>query len=156
MFDIAALQSLGYLGVFFSGFLSTFTLFIPSPTFVVVFLLGGTLNPVLLGIIGGLGAAVGEMIGYGIGYGVSYSNKIRKSRWYRPAKKLFEKYDAWILILIFSAAPVFPFDLVGLFCGTIRYNKKLFFILTLIGKILKYIILAYAGYLGIAWVLSLF
>ncbi len=153
-FFLHLVNTWGYLGVFFAGFFSTFTLFLPSPTFIAVFLLGSKLNPLALGVIGGAGAAIGEMVGYAIGYGASYgASKLGKNYKKRKEwiKSLFEKYKPPVIIFIFSAAPVIPFDFVGLFCGAINYDKKKFFIVTLAGKMVKYTIIAYAGYYGITW-----
>ena len=143
MLDIAFLQGLGYLGVFLGGFFSTFLLFLPSPTFVLVILLSTTLNPLLLGIAGGLGAAIGEMIGYGIGYGFRYATESRYGKWMERAKNIINKYRPSVVIFVFAATPL-PFDLVGLFCGTINYSRKKFFVATFSGKLVKYLLLAYA------------
>lgn len=143
------LISFGYLGVFLSGFLSTFSLFIPSPTFIVIFLLATTLNPLLLGIVGGFGAAIGELIGYGIGRG---ANKILKRKYKKQIKwtqKLFQKYHPNLVIFLLAAMPIFPFDIAGIFCGTIKYNSKHFLIYLTLGKIIKYLVLAYTGFYGI-------
>ncbi|MBI5347077.1 MAG: VTT domain-containing protein [Candidatus Aenigmarchaeota archaeon] len=158
-FFLGLVSTWGYLAVFLAGFFSTFTLFLPSPTFIVVFILGSTLNPILLGIIGGLGAAVGEMIGYAVGYGASYSAiKIKKkySKKRELVKRLFEKYKPPVIIFLFSAAPVLPFDLVGLLCGAVNYDKKKFFVITFAGKIVKYTMIAYAGLYGMSWTLDYF
>ena len=48
-FFLGLVYSLGYLGVFLLGLLSSATLFIPTPAFILVFLLGRTMDPVLLG-----------------------------------------------------------------------------------------------------------
>lgn len=146
------IYSLGYIGIFLAGFFSTFTLFLPSPTFVLVFAMSKFYNPILIGILGGAGAAFGEMIGYYFGYGITYSaSKIKRGFEKKRAylEKLFRKYKPSIIIFIFAALPIVPFDLVGLFCGIIKYNTKHFFILTLIGKIIKYLIISYAGVYGI-------
>lgn len=158
---IALLQAFGYIGAFFSGFLSTFTLFLPSPTFIVVFFLAGSgFNPLILGVVGGLGAAIGETIGYGIGYGAGIgANKYKKGKWAKLRKhveRLFEKYHPDLVIFVFSALPIIPFDLVGIFCGAIKYNYKRFAIALTIGKVLKYTVLAYAGFYGISAILHLF
>jgi len=155
MIDLVFLQSLGYVGVFFAGFLSTFTLFLPSPTFVLVFLLSSTLNPLLLGIVGGLGATIGETIGYAAGYGLRFVVDEKKKKKLARVEKMMEKYNAFIVIFIFAITPL-PFDLVGMFCGITEYSKKRFFIATLLGKVIKYIGLAYAGYFGMSWIMDYF
>ncbi len=159
---MALLPALGYMGAFISGFFSTFTLFLPSPTFIVVFALAATqeFNPLLLGLLGGAGAAIGEMIGYGIGYGAGLgAHKYNKNRWIKKQKyikDLFQKYHPNLVIFVFSAAPILPFDLVGLFCGAIKYNYKHFIFYLTAGKLIKYIVLAYAGFYGISFFAHLF
>ncbi len=137
----------GYMGAFLSGFFSTFTIFIPSPTFMVVMLLAPVLNPFILGVLGGLGASIGEMIGYYFGYGggelVDRSGKIRKR-----LLKMTEKYHPILIIFFFAATPVIPFDTIGMFFGSINYDSKKFFAATTIGKIVKYLIIAYSSKYG--------
>lgn len=151
--DIAnIIYSLGYPGVFLSGFLSTFTLFLPSPTFMFVFFMARFYNPFLLGVIGGIGAAIGEMIGYYVGYGVGFlaekwGKTYEKTR--KKMEKLFERHHPDLIIFVFSAMPFLPFDAVGIFCGAVDYDTKRFFTVTLAGKIVKYLVLAYTGYYGI-------
>ncbi len=150
----ALVLTYGYLGAFLTGFLSSFTLFIPSPAFFVIFLLGSKLNPLLLGISAGLGSAIGEMISYFVGYGVTViAKKYRKNL--NGIKKSFQRYRPPLVIFIFAATPL-PFDLVGILCGAIRYDKKKFFIATLAGKLVKFTFIAYAGFYGIPWIVDYF
>jgi len=149
-------NTFGYLGVILIGFLSSFLIFIPSPAWIAVFLLGAVMNPLLLGLAAGLGAAIGEMTGYGVGYGIEkLAAKKRKNieKEIMKIKKLFGKYKPDLVIFIFAAAPILPIDAVGIFCGYIKYDKKRFFVMVLIGKILKYLAIAYAGFYGLDWVL---
>ena len=67
----------------------------------------------------------------------------------------FQEYGAPAVIFIFSFLPL-PFDIVGIFCGIVDYPPKKFFIPLLIGKVLKYLIIAYAGFLGIGWISQYF
>ncbi len=158
VFGLDFLQALvlnyGYIGAFLTGFLSSFTLFIPSPAFFVIFLLGNKLNPLLLGISAGLGSAIGEMVSYFAGYGVNaVAKKYKKNL--AEIRKSFHKYKPPVVIFIFAATPL-PFDLVGIFCGAIRYDKKKFFIATLAGKLVKFTFIAYAGFYSIEWIADYF
>lgn len=153
-FLISLANTYGLIGVFIIGFLSSFTLFIPSPAFFVVFLLGNIINPLPLGIAAGLGSAAGEMTSYYAGYGVSFVAKKYKKK-FRGIEKLFRKYNAPVIIFIFSATPL-PFDIVGIFCGAIRYPVKNFFLATLAGKLVKFTIIAYAGFYGLGTIKGLF
>lgn len=153
-FLLNLVNTYGYPAVFLVGFLSSFTLFIPSPAFIVVFLLASKLNPFVLGIIAGFGSAVGETTSYLAGYGVRKLAK-KKQKKLDEIKKLFQKYKPDVVIFVFSATPL-PFDFVGILCGTINYDRKKFFIATLLGKIVKYLFIAYAGFYGINWVIDYF
>ncbi|MBI4018155.1 MAG: DedA family protein [Candidatus Aenigmarchaeota archaeon] len=147
---IGLVDAYGYPAVFVVGFLSSFTLFIPSPAFIVVFLFGAKLNPVLLGTIAGAGAALGETTSYIAGYGIRKIAKNQRKK-LDEIRKLVHKYRPEVVIFIFSATPL-PFDFVGIFCGTINFDRKKFFVATLLGKIIKFIFIAYAGFYGISWV----
>jgi len=147
---------LGYVGAFIIGFLSSFTLFLPTPAFAVIFLMAaGGLNPIALGIAAGLGSALGELIGFAIGYG---SRRLLVKKYKKDLKrieKLFQKYKGWLVIFVFAATPL-PFDIVGIFCGNVGYPFKKFMIPTIAGKIVKYLAIALAGFYGIQWLSSLF
>lgn len=150
-------NTFGYLGVIVIGFLSSFLIFIPSPAWIAVFLLGAVMNPFLLGLAAGFGAAIGEMTGYGIGLGIEKLAEHKKKnikKQIMKIKKLFGRYHPDLIIFIFAAAPILPIDAVGIFCGYIKYDKKRFFILVFIGKFIKYLALAYAGFYGMNWILQ--
>jgi membrane protein YqaA with SNARE-associated domain len=157
-FLISLAQNFWYLGVFAIGFFSSFLLFLPTPSFAVIFLLASPqfgFNTFLLGLVGGLGAAVGELIGYLIGYGSKQVLLKKHEKDLLNIKRKFKKYGDWMVIFVFSFLPL-PFDIVGIFCGVINYPPKKFFIPLLVGKVLKYLLIAYAGYLGIGWISQYF
>lgn len=147
---------LGYFGAFILGFLSTFTLFIPSPSFfgVVTLATTGIYNPLLLGIMGGMGATLGEIVGFGVGFGGHELMKKKYSKTLENMEVYFQKYGGFVLIFIFAATPL-PFDVVGIFCGTVKYPFRKFIIATFLGKLVKYLFLAYAGFYGIQWIITL-
>ena len=71
-FFTGLIQNFGYFGAFLVGLLSSVTIFLPTPAFLVIFALsapGLGFNPGLLGLCGGIGAAIGELTGYLVGYG---------------------------------------------------------------------------------------
>jgi membrane protein YqaA with SNARE-associated domain len=154
-FFLSLVQGYWYLGIFLLGFLSSVTLFLPTPAFIVVFLLAKTFDPLSLGIVAGLGAAVGELTGYVVGYGGKTYLLKKYKKQLKGMQKSFQKYGAPFIIFIFAATPL-PFDVVGIFCGTISYPWKKFFTATLLGKLVKYIFIAFAGYYGMTWVSRMF
>ena len=59
----------GYPGLFVFSLVSNATVVLPAPSFAAVFAVGGALNPIVIGVVAGLGAALGEMTGYLAGVG---------------------------------------------------------------------------------------
>jgi len=147
-------NSFGYLGVFLLGAISAATLFLPTPAFIIVFAIAPAFNPVLLGFVAGLGAAVGELSGYLIGFGGERVLLKKYEKRVKEVERSFQKHGSKLIIFVFAATPL-PFDIVGLFCGVIRYPLKSFFLFTLAGKLVKYWAIAFAGYYGMQWLLNI-
>jgi len=135
----------GYLGVFVLSFLSSATLFFPLPVDGMIFTLGSKLNPWVLGIIAGIGASLGELTAYYAGYvGTILVEKRKHLGKINKVRAMFQKYG-FFTIPLFAFTPL-PFDVLGIFCGAIRYDVKKFFVGTLLGKIPRAVILALAGH----------
>lgn len=166
-FFLNLVHTFGYAGVFLASLIGSASVILPLPSFAFVFAAGSLLNPMAVGILAGIGAAIGELTGYGVGYGISYGIKYREKRrkkerikilhnkWFRIANKLAKKRSMFVIIFIFAATPL-PDDIIGIICGSIKYDVKKFFIATLIGKIMLSLILAYAGFYGIDWLKGYF
>jgi membrane protein YqaA with SNARE-associated domain len=148
-FLIALGQTWGLAGAFAIGFLSSFTLFIPSPAFLAVIALAAFINPVALGIATGLGSAAGEMVAYGVGYGAHHiahkgtGGKMHKDL--MKVEKWFKKYQPDAIIFAFAVLPLLPIDALGIFCGAIKYSRNRFFVIVLAGKVIKFTLLALLG-----------
>lgn len=137
---------IGYVTMFFIVLVLSAALFLPVPVFAVVLAAAQVLDPLLVGVIAGIASAIGELSGYFVGLG---SEKIlekegKTGQLYRKAKELFQKYGFFGIV----AATLFPLtliDFVGLIAGVLGYGWKKFLLATLIGKIPRYIIIAYFG-----------
>ena len=131
----------GYLGVFIVELVSTSSIFIPIPGYVATIAAGTVLNPFAVGVSAGFGAATGELTAYllGIGGRKIVENKVRLE----SLRHLYKRYGLWTIYL-FAATPS-PFDIVGIFCGLLRIDVKVFFFMTLAGKITLRTILALTG-----------
>ncbi len=143
---IETLVAYSYPGFFLIGLTSSSTIFLPLPIYSVVFFSASLgLNPLIVGIVTGLGAAIGEITGYFIGEGsrVMLLKKYEKRKIFKFVQKNFEKYG-FIIILVGAFLP-FPFDIIGIIAGVNNYNVRKFLIATSIGKILKMVLIAYAG-----------
>lgn len=147
----------GYLGVFLVGFMGSATVFLPIPSYAVVFLAATNLNPFLLGIIAGLGASVGELVGYTLGRGGRRVIEKRDhfTRDLNKIESMFQKYGGFLTIIIVAATPL-PDNVLGIFCGMIKYPVKKYFIASTTGKIIMHLIIAYAGYYSISFLVKWF
>jgi membrane protein DedA with SNARE-associated domain len=139
-----------YIAIFLISLLGTSTLFIPFPLDSLISFASFTLNlnPFLVGIFAGLGSSLGEMTGYlfGLGSRTLAKKKIRKktSKFVSFVTAFFKKHGFWIIPI--AAFIPFPFDIIGISAGIGNYDAKKFFIATLIGRILRCMLIAYAGY----------
>lgn len=156
MVDLIGLVSaFGYFGVFLASLIGAASIFLPLPSFALVIAAGSQLDPLLVGIISGVGAGIGEMTAYGLGYGIHRVKKRlqkKKSRertkWTHTLNRFFHHQLGFALIVIFAFTPL-PDDIIGIYCGAIKYDVKKFFLAVLIGKIMLGLALAYGGFLGV-------
>jgi uncharacterized membrane protein YdjX (TVP38/TMEM64 family) len=88
--------------------------------------------------------------------GIKSFEKMKKSE-VENINHLKEKIaNAGIPIIAFFAFTPLPFDAVGLAAGLIKYSIKKFFIGCWVGKVPRYIIIAYAGLFGVQFVKLVF
>ena len=147
-------EQFGYLGVFVISFVGSVSVIFPIPYTIVIFFLGGVLDPFFVAISGGLGAALGEFSGYALGYyGRAVVNKERQKKMGYMVK-LFDKYGP-ATIFIFALTPL-PDDLLFIPLGVMRYPFVKAFIPSLLGKTLMTFILAYSGQQSIDLILAVF
>jgi membrane protein YqaA with SNARE-associated domain len=147
--QLRELEKLAYGGAFLIMLISNATVILPVPGLVVVYSLGSTLNPLLVGLFAGPGAALGELTGYAAGYGGSAV--IDDMKLYRTIKKWMDRYGA-IVITLLASFPNPVFDMVGIVAGSVRMKWWRFLIAVWIGKTIQCILIAYAGYLSLGWI----
>jgi membrane protein YqaA with SNARE-associated domain len=145
----------GYLGIFLVNLIGSATIIFPIPAFLVVFIFGAILNPWLVGISAAFGAALGEVVGYAVGLGGKKVIEKKYEKWLKKANKWMEKHRAFFIVTLFAATPL-PDDILGIFCGAIKYDLKKFFLASLTGKLIMNLSLALGGYFGMQWVLTIF
>ncbi|MDO8627413.1 MAG: VTT domain-containing protein [Candidatus Diapherotrites archaeon] len=147
------LKEYGLAGFFVGSVIANSTIFVVVPIEVAVFAFGGVYNPIVLGTVVGVGAAIGELVSYIIGLGGS---KILRTLKYIDEKKLENinsmiKKHGFVFIVLASSIP-FPFDLVGIAAGILRYNIVKFFLGAAIGKSIRNSVIAFAGLVGLEFV----
>ena len=104
---------------------------------------------IFIGVLTGTAAAIGEMSGYILGlFGANTLKKMSKVK----TEKIFEVGEKLankgMPIIFMGAFTPFPFDIIGLAAGIIKYDPKRFFIATWLGKLLRYVLVALVGFLG--------
>jgi len=144
---IAELGKWGYLGVFFIEMANSATIMFPTPGQTYTFALGAMLNPLMIGLIGGIGSAIGELTGYAVG--VKTGHRFQGGRIFARLQKFTMRWGGLALFL-FATIPG-PFEVAGLWAGTVRYPLARFFVFVAVGKILKVTAFALAGYYSLAW-----
>jgi len=147
--SLARLGDWGYLGAFVTQCLNSATVLFPSLGHVVIVVLAASLNPWLLGLLGGIGAGLGEISGYLVG--LSGQQIVERSLpWLSRRLRLTRQWGGGGIFL-FATFPL-PFDVVGIWAGSIRYPLWRFLVYTIAGKVVKVTAIAFAGRQGITWI----
>jgi uncharacterized membrane protein YdjX (TVP38/TMEM64 family) len=144
---VSNLEGYGYLGAFLISLVSCATIILPIPGIALIFALGDTYNPFLVGLAAGAGSALGEISGYMAGY--SGQMVLRNNKTYLRLEEWMKRRGA-IVIFVLSFVPNPLFDLAGAAAGVLRYPLWKFFVFCFLGKTPKNILIALAG----AWALE--
>ncbi len=139
----------GHLAVFVINLVGSGTVILPVPALIAVYLGGGILHPVTVGIAAGAASAMGEMTGYLAGYGGQ--GLIERHDLYRRMVGWMRR-NGFLTILALSIIPNPVFDLAGMAAGALRFPIWRFLSAALIGKTVKMMAVAYGGYYSIALV----
>jgi uncharacterized membrane protein YdjX (TVP38/TMEM64 family) len=142
--------------LFLASVISSATLFMPVPGLAITTLVGSLLNPVLVGVVAGIGQTLGEMTGYMAGY--SGQGLVARTKAYERVEGWMRRNESTGLLVVFGLAliPNPLFDATGLAAGALRFPVWKYLIAAGLGKVLKNILFAFAGSLGIGWLSGLF
>lgn len=136
------LQGLGYFGIFIANLIGSASIFLPIPTLLTVVAAGAFLNPLLVGILAAAGATIGELTGYYTGVGGKEFVKDNKN--IQRVEKWMDKFGLWV-VFILAVVPNPFFDLAGIISGAAGISVKKYLTVVFFGKLIKFVILAYAG-----------
>ena len=156
--ELARFERYGYPGVFLISLLGNATVVFPAPSLAVVFGMGGVLNPLLVGLVAGVGESLGELTGYLAGYG----GQAVIEDW-----QMYDRLEGWMqrngsaTIFVLSAIPNPIFDLAGIAAGALRFPLARFLLSCWVGKTIKTVAFAFIGaqfidVLEKLWVLDIF
>jgi membrane protein YqaA with SNARE-associated domain len=145
----------GYLGAFLISLVGNLTVFLPIPYIIALFTLGSIgLNPLILGVVGGVGATIGEFSAYAIGRGLSMTDLVERygDRMTR-INELIENKGS-LAVFFFAVTPL-PDDMLLIPLGIINYPYRKTLVAMFIGKTILVSLTAFAGlaYItGIEWI----
>ncbi len=145
----------GYPGIFIISILANATVLIPAPGVALVFAMGGLsqFNPIILAIVAGAGSTIGELSGYLAGF--SGQAVIERQDIYKKIQPYILKYGGAAIFLL-AAIPNPFFDIGGIIAGTLKMPVRNFLFWCFLGKIVKMLFFAYAGYYSINWLYYFF
>lgn len=151
---LAFLQQFGYVGMFLLSLVGALSLIVPIPYTLIIYTMGGILDPLPLAISAGLGSAVGEFSGYALGY---FGKRFVRGQYERRLHAIVRVFDRYgpLAIFVFALTPL-PDDLLFIPLGLLRYSFVKAFIPCLVGKFSMCLILAYGGYYSIEIIRRLF
>jgi membrane protein YqaA with SNARE-associated domain len=165
--DVQKIGNYGYLGAFIISLLGGATYIAPVPMTPVIFSLGTVLKPsyapilgpVFVGIAAGLGETLGGltvyMTGYGGGTALATTNHLKIRAVYARVLRWIEKRGALILFLLSATLNPFFYP-AGLAAGAVRFGIWKYFFICLVGKTIKGMTVAFAGYYGLNAILRAF
>lgn len=144
--QLVALRGLGYVGIFLVGILGNATVIFPVPSLAIVFAGGSVLNPLVVGLVSGVGEPLGELTGYLAGYGGSAV--VQDGPRFQRIKLWMER-RGFLTLFVLSAIPNPVFDLAGIAAGMVGFPVAKFLLACWLGKTLKAMLVAYLGSLSV-------
>ncbi len=173
----ADLVAAGPLGLFFASILANASILLPLPVDILLVPIAtidffglGVWTPLILGLIVATGSTIGETTSYILGMGGRVVLKKFKKEHANKIVEIGKELSGrgWeinffgkkfllkgIPILIVFAFTPLPFDLAGIAAGIVHYPINKFLLGCWLGKVPRYILIAYAGYFGMHWILTL-
>lgn len=153
LWEHLSFNQVGYAGIAIASIIASAGFIIPVPALATVCSTSTTLNPLYIGLIAGSGEALGELTGYFLGFsgrGVIHRNNfyLRLETWMRQR--------GWLVLFLVSLIPNPFFDIIGVAAGALRFPIWGFLLVVWVGKLIKFIVFAYACAFSIEWLTSAF
>lgn len=143
-----------YLGLFVLSFLGSASVIAPAAALqaAIISLIAGIEDHILAAIVAGVGSGIGELSGYVVGQGSQrlLKTKDKTSRYLLKLQKDFLKKHALIGIFLLSAIPNPFFDIAGIMAGMMKVRWEHFLILSIVGRIVRYVVIGHFGLAAIA------
>lgn len=154
MYDFVVIY--GYIGAFIISIFGNLTIIFPVPYALVIYSLGALpeIDPLILGIVSGLGAMIGELSAYVVGFGGRKLLEEKQRERVEAAKRIIERFGDFAIFL-FAVTPL-PDDVILIPLGMMKYSLKRILVACLAGKIVMCTILGYGGKLSLEFVKAAF
>lgn len=133
----------GYLSSFLISLIGSATVILPAPGLALILALGAHLNPVLLGIVAGVGSGLGELSGYLAGK--AGRNLVSKEGRFNAFLHHMTTRFTTPALFILAILPLPIFDFAGILAGALRMPVLRFLGVVICGKIIKHALAAYLG-----------
>ena len=117
--------------------------FLPVPYLIPIVLMSKTLDPLLLGILAGIGGAIGKLTSYGLGRFGRRLLKEERRRKMTILGRAIGKYGA-LAVFLFALTPL-PDDIIYIPIGLAGFDLIKFMFANALGKIILSWIVAYGG-----------
>ena len=143
--DWQYLVTLKYIGFVIVCFFGSAIIFLPFPLSIFIGASALFLNPIIVGLLGGLVVSIGSMIPYFVGF----EGKIifQDIRGYKKVHDWATKnlHGFWSILFI-SLLPLPLFDIVCVSAGILGIKFRRYFLAVLIGKTTSYLFFAFMSY----------
>ena len=143
-FDASQFGAYSYGVLFVLTLLSSATIVLPSPALAAALKASATLDPLLVGLIGGVAAGLGEATGYAAGRSGNELAHLRE----RPLGRRIEVYvERWgaLTVFVLAAIPLPLIDLAGLAAGALGIGFVRFEAACIAGKTVRFLAVAFLG-----------
>jgi membrane protein YqaA with SNARE-associated domain len=143
----------GYAGLALTVIVASGGLVLPVPALATACTAGTILTPLYVGLVAGTAGTLGELTGYYLGY--SGQGVLEGNRLYIKMEGWMQRRGVLLLFLV-SLIPNPFFDVVGIAAGALRYPLWRFLGVVWVGKVMKFLIFAYACAYSVEWLTDLF
>ncbi|GEM_PF-1025077 len=143
---VLQMREWGYAGAFAISLVSSASIILPTPGFISIFEMGKYLDPLILGIVAGIGSTIGELAAYYAGK--TEQKKLRESKIYKANEKALRKWGPAAMFAL-AVIPNPALDIAGIAAGAIGMPVWQYLLSVGAAKIIKYTALAYTGLFSI-------
>ncbi len=137
------LQEWAYLGAFIISLVSSATVVLPAPGAAAIMLMARDFDPLILGVVSGIGTGLGSTTAYILG--VASRDAIGQNRFTTLMTRLFNSRLGPVLLFSANLIPFMPGDAVSAIAGAIRYPLLRYLAYMTTASVLKMIGLSLAG-----------